>query len=107
MKRILPLFIILLGSAGHSQISLSKFNGDAIISGQVLAFNTTVTPDSELDFHVRNLSTTTSATIKVVCESLVNNDGSGFEFCFGNECLSSVAEGEVYPSTPVVLGPNG
>lgn len=107
MKKLLPLFFIFITSAIHSQISLSRLNGDPIIDGQVVAFNTIDYPASEMDFHVRNLSVTTTTNVKVTCEALVNNDGSGFELCFGNECLAFVELGETYPSTAVVLAPNG
>jgi hypothetical protein len=107
MKRILPLVFIFIGITSYSQISLSRHNGTPITDGQVIAFNTIAFPAAEMDFYVRNLSTTTTTNVKAICESLVNNDGTGFEFCFGNECLSYVEEGERYPSTPVVLAPNG
>lgn len=107
MKRILSLVFIFIGITSYSQISLSRHNGTPITDGQVVAFNTIGFPAAEMDFYVRNLSTTTSTSVKVSCELLVNNDGTNFELCFGNECLSYVEQGEVYPSTPVVLAPNG
>lgn len=107
MKRILPFAFLFIGISSYAQISLSRHNGTPIIDGQVVAFNTIAFPAAEMDFYVRNLSATTSTNVKISCESLVNNDGTGFELCFGNECLSFVEQGEVYPSTPVVLAPNG
>lgn len=107
MKRILPLFFIFIGISSYSQISLTRHNGTPITNGQVVAFNTIAYPAAEMDFYVRNLSTTTSTNVKISCEALINNDGTGFELCFGNECLSFVEAGEVYPSIPVILGPNG
>jgi len=107
MKRILPFAFLLLGISSFAQISLSRHDGTPISNGQVVAFNTIAFPAAEMDFYVRNLSTTTSTNVKIVCESLVNNDGTGFELCFGNECLSFVEQGEIYPSIPVILAPNG
>ena len=107
MKRILPFAFLLLGISSYAQISLSRHDGTPISNGQVVAFNTIAFPAAEMDFYVRNLSTTTSTNVKIVCESLVNNDGTGFELCFGNECLSFVEQGEIYPSIPVILAPNG
>nr|WP_294773755.1 T9SS type A sorting domain-containing protein [uncultured Flavobacterium sp.] len=107
MKRILPLAFIFIGISSFAQISLSRHNGTPITDGQIVAFNTIAFPAAEMDFYVRNLSATTTTNVKISCEALVNNDGTGFELCFGNECLSYVEAGEVYPSIPVVLAPNG
>lgn len=97
MKRILLLTSVLVSALGFSQIALKKHNGTPIASGQVIAFNTVVAPAAELDFNVVNTSTTTSTNVRINCTSLVNNDGSGFELCFANECLASVEEGSNYP----------
>jgi hypothetical protein len=107
MKRILPLVLLFIGMSGVAQISLSRHNGTPITDGQIVAFNTIAFPEAEMDFYVRNLSTTVTTNVKISCEALINNDGTGFELCFGNECLSFVEQGEVYPSIPVILAPNG
>ncbi len=107
MKKILLLALFTFSFQGFSQISLSRHSGAPINDGQVVAFNTHVFPASEMDFYVRNNSTTTSTNVKIRCEQLVNNDGTGFELCFGTECLSYVEEGEAYPSIAVTLAPNG
>ncbi len=97
MKRILLLTSVLVSAVGFSQITLSKHNGTPISSGQVIAFNSTAFPAAELDFHVTNTSTTNSVNVRINCTSLTNNDGTGFELCFANECLSNVEEGNNYP----------
>lgn len=107
MKKILPIVFAFFVTSIHSQIALSRHNGSPIVDGQVVAFNTIAFPAAEMDFYVTNLSSTTSTNVKIACESLVNNDGTGFELCFGNECLSYVESGEIYPSIPVILAPNG
>ncbi len=109
MKKIVLIGLTLLNFIGYSQsISLSRHSGTLILNNQVVAFNTAVYPASEMDFYVRNLSSTAGANVKIVCESLLNNDGTGFELCYGNECLSSVQEGDVFPTTGnVILPPNG
>jgi len=107
MKKILPLVFVFFVSVMHAQIALSRHNGSPIVDGQVVAFNTVVYPACEMDFYVTNLSSTTSTNVKIACEALINNDGTGFELCFGNECLSYVEQGEIYPSIPVILAPNG
>jgi Secretion system C-terminal sorting domain len=107
MKKILLLSAILVSSFGVSQIAVSRHSGAQIADGQVVAFNTIAFPAAEMDFYVTNTSTTATASVKINCLSLVNNDGTGFELCFGNECLSAVEEGESYPTAPVVLAPGG
>ena len=107
MKKILFLFFSLSVSTIYAQIALSRHNGSPITDGQVVGFNTIAYPAALMNFYVRNLSVTSSTNVKVTCQALLNNDGTGFELCFGNECLSSVEQGETYPSTPVVLAPNG
>jgi hypothetical protein len=107
MKKILPFAFLFIGISTQAQIALSRHNNTPITDGQIVAFNTFGYPDAEMDFYVRNLSTTTSTNVKISCEALINNDGTGFELCFGNECLSFVEQGEVYPSIPVILAPNG
>ena len=109
MKKTLLIAFTFLNFISYSQsISLSRLDGTPINSNQVIAFNTATYPASEMGFYVRNLSATASANVKIVCESLVNNDGTGFELCYGAECLSAVQEGDVFPTTgSVILPPNG
>lgn len=108
MKKIAFLSISFLSFIGYSQITLTRHNLTPIVDGQVLAFNSVEYTAAELDFYVKNNSTT-STKVKIRCESLLNNDGTGFELCFGDQCLSSVQEGDSYPSSPypaVTLAPN-
>ena len=107
MKRILPFAFLFIGISTQAQIALSRHDNTPITDGQIVAFNTIAFPAAEMDFYVRNLCATTTTNVKISCEALVNNDGTGFELCFGNECLSFVEQGEVYPSIPVILAPNG
>jgi hypothetical protein len=106
MKKITFLSTLFLSTLGFAQISLFKHDMSPIVNGQVVAFNTATYPASELDFYIKNNSTST-VNVKVNCMSLINNDGTGFELCFGPECLSSVEEGTSYPSSAVTLAPNG
>lgn len=108
MKLKLFLTFLIATTFSYAQITLTRHSGTPIVNGQIIAFNSVVLPAAEMDFYVRNTSTTTSTNVKILCESLVNNDGTGFELCFGNECLSYVEQGETYPTTaPVTLAPNG
>jgi hypothetical protein len=97
MKKIILLITFSFSIFSFSQISLSRHNLIPIIDGQVVAFNSAVYPVSELDFYVKNNSTTVSTNVKINCVALLNNDGAGFELCFGSDCLSSVEEGMSYP----------
>lgn len=105
MKKYFILLSVFVTSIGFSQILLTKHDATPIVDGQILTFTSTTYPANELPFYVKNLGTA-STTVKVICENLINNDGTGFEFCFGNECLPSVEIGGIYPSMPVVLAPN-
>lgn len=105
MKKYLILLTVLISSLSFSQIILTKHDGTPITDGQIIAFTSATYPEAELPFYVKNIGTATT-TIRVICENLVNADGTNFQFCFGNECLPSVEVGSVYPSTPVVLAPN-
>jgi Secretion system C-terminal sorting domain len=105
MNKYLTLFLSLITSISYSQITLAKHDLTPISDGQVLAFNTAVYPTSELGFYVKNNSAA-NTRVRLSCVSLLNNDGTGFELCFGNECLSSVEAETIYPSVPVELAPN-
>ena len=89
--------MLFISAFGFSQISLSRHNLTPLVNGQVVVFNTAVYPASELDFYVKNNSTTASTNVKINCVALLNNDGTGFELCFGPDCISPVEEGMTYP----------
>lgn len=97
MKKIVLLLMLFISAFGFSQISLSRHNLTPLVNGQVVVFNTAVSPASELDFFVKNNSTTASTNVKISCVALLNNDGTGFELCFGPDCISNVEEGMTYP----------
>ena len=97
MKKIVLLLTLSISAFGFSQISLSRHDLTPLVNGQVVAFSSAVFPASELDFYVKNNSTTASTNVKISCVALLNNDGTGFELCFGPDCISSVEEGMTYP----------
>lgn len=99
MKKFTVLSTLLFSVLAFSQITLTRHNLTPIVDGQVIAFNTIAYPAAELGFYVKNVGTS-QTRVKIVCTSLVNNDGTGFELCFGPQCLSYVEEGEVYPTAP-------
>ncbi|WP_395064440.1 T9SS type A sorting domain-containing protein [Flavobacterium sp.] len=105
MKNYFIILFLLITASSFSQIALSRRNGTIINSGDIIAHNVIGYPDGELGFKVRN-NGTASTTVKIRCELLVNNNGTNFELCFGEECLADIVQGQVYPSIPVVLNPN-
>ncbi|RAR71729.1 T9SS type A sorting domain-containing protein [Flavobacterium aciduliphilum] len=106
MKQFVFIAAFFCTALNFAQISMYKHDMTPILNGQVVAFNTTTFPDNELDFYIKNNSAS-SVSVKVSCVSLLNNDGTGFELCFGPECLSFVEEGTSYPTNPVVIAANG
>ncbi|MFM2230354.1 MAG: hypothetical protein RL607_1612 [Bacteroidota bacterium] len=108
MKKVLLFVLVAFASQTQAQIAVTRHNNTPISNGQVIAFNTIDYPQAELDFYVKNLSTS-SVNVRINCMTLTNNDGSGFELCFANECLSFVEEGNNYPvNLPyLTLAPGG
>ena len=108
MKKLVQLLLLLISAIGFSQISLSRHNLTPLTDGQVVAFNTIAFPAAELDFYVKNNSTTASTNIKITCTALVNNDGTGFELCFG-QCYIDLVVGQTVPPAPqfLAIAPGG
>lgn len=96
MKRILLLTALVSGFFASAQITVTRHNGTPVANGQIVAFNEVGFPQGEFDFYVKN-NASTSINVRINCTSILNSDGSGFELCFANECLSSVEEGTNYP----------
>lgn len=105
MKKIITIISVLTLQIGFSQITLSRLNGTPITNGAVLANSQIGYPLAEIGFKVRNTGVSTT-NVWVKCEDLINNDGTSFQLCFGEECLSEVVEGLTYPSVGVTLAPN-
>jgi len=105
MKKIILLALVISQYSVAQVITMTRpSDGSPIVNGTVLASN--VTSDaSEIKFKVRNTGTTTT-NVWARCQSLINNDGSNFQFCFGQECIGEVALGGVYPSVALTLAPN-
>ncbi|WP_297511428.1 T9SS type A sorting domain-containing protein [Flavobacterium sp.] len=106
MKKVIFTNILVFASMfGFSQISLSV-GGVNVPSGTVLARTQLGYPAAEILFRVRNNGPATT-NVWIKCEDLVNNNGSNFQLCFGQECLPEVSENTIYPTTgSVTLAPN-
>lgn len=105
MKKIILLALVISQYSVAQVITMTRpSDGSPIVNGTVLASNVSGDP-SEIKFKVRNTGTTTT-NVWARCQSLINNDGSNFQFCFGQECIGEVALGGVYPSVALTLAPN-
>ncbi len=106
MKKLIYLVVLLAGIVLQAQISVTKHDGTPITDNQIITYNSTVYNLAALEFFVRN-NAATSTRVLIECLSMTNADGTGFELCFGNECLASVAPNETYPSSPVTIAAGG
>ncbi len=104
MKKIILLALVLVFQVISAQITLTRLNLVPIANNSVLA-STELGYPSEIGFKVKNIGSSTT-NVWVKCESLLNNNGTNFELCFGEECLDGVSVGQVYPSVAVTLMPN-
>jgi len=105
MKKILILALFISQFSFAQEITMTRpSDGSPIVNGTVLA--SSVSGDaSEIKFKVKNTGTITT-NVWARCQSLINNDGSNFQFCFGQECIGEVSQGGVYPSVALTLAPN-
>jgi len=105
MKKIILLALVISQFSFAQEITMTRpSDGSPIVNGTILA--SSVTSDaSEIKFKVKNTGTTTT-NVWARCQSLINNDGSNFQFCFGQECIGEVTQGGVYPSVPLTIAPN-
>lgn len=106
MKKVIYLVVLLAGVALQAQISVTKHDGSPITNNQIITFNSTAFNQAALEFYVRN-NGAASTRVLIECLAITNGDGTGFELCFGNECLAAVAPGELYPSAPVTIAAGG
>ncbi|MFY8214621.1 MAG: T9SS type A sorting domain-containing protein [Flavobacterium sp.] len=106
MKNKIAFVLLLAVTSLQAQITLSKHDGTIISNNQVLSYNSLEYSQASFEFFVRNVGNA-STRVLIECVSTTNTDGTGFELCFGNQCLSEVSAGNSYPDAPVVLAPNG
>jgi len=104
MKKIVLLLVLFSSQLNVAQISLSS-SGVPVANGAVLAKNVLGYPAAEVLFRVRNNGTTTT-NVWGKCESLLNNNGTLFQFCFGDVCFAEVQQGVIYPNVGITLAPS-
>ena len=103
MKKNYVLLLLFVSQLSISQISITSY-GVPVTNGAVLAKNQIGYPQAEILFRVRNNGTTTT-NVWAKCESLLNNNGSMFQFCFADVCFAEVQQGVVYPIQALTLTP--
>jgi hypothetical protein len=102
-KIILILFLaIFIFSNANAQFTVNKIDGTPLTSNDIITFTTHSSTASELKFTVQNNSTD-NLDFRIRCTSLVNNNGSNFQLCWGGECISSVALNGIYPGFQNVI----
>ncbi len=97
IKKILFIFTFATFLFSTAQMSVRKSDGTEYVNNQTFSFNTYATSSAALYFSVYNTSTTSSITVKALCETLTNTNGSLFQFCFSGNCMFQVQQGQVYP----------
>lgn len=103
MKKNYVLLLLFVSQLSISQISITSY-GTPVANGAVLVKNQIGYPQAEILFRVRNNGTTTT-NVWAKCESLLNNNGSMFQFCFADVCFAEVQQGVVYPIQALTLTP--
>ena len=106
MKKFVYLVFIFAATALQAQITVTKHDGTPITDNQVITVTSIFFNQAALEYYVHN-NGATSTRVLIECTGMTNADGTGFELCFGNECLAAVAVGEIYPSAPVTIPAGG
>lgn len=98
MKKITILFLLIISASNQlmAQFVVSRIDGTPFTNNEVIEFTTHSSATSELKFTVQNNSTN-NLDFRIRCTSLVNNNGSNFQLCWGGECIPNVAFNGIYP----------
>jgi hypothetical protein len=106
-KNILLTFLFIVGIC-KAQLAVTKIDGTPISEGEIITFNSVVPSVASLSLKITNILTS-SIDVKLKCTSFTNTDGAGMEVCFGPNCFSGVAVGQMFPSasTNVTIAAGG
>lgn len=105
MKRIsFTLLFTMLFFSSYAQFTFETLSGTPIPDGSIFTYGTYADNDSKLKFKVTN-TTSFPIDIKIVCTSITNGDGTGFELCYGGVCNDNIALSGMYPDYDYPLGP--
>ncbi len=102
MKKIIYSLMLLVGMQAFSQITITSYNPnnpnqspELIENGDVWTTNTAEGQGAILYFYVNN-AYNEDIHVRSRVESITNDDGSSFQFCFGGNCVYSIGEGSEY-----------
>ncbi len=102
MKNFYIISIFILAVTGiKAQFSITDYDGNSILDGEVRTYNMVSYPEAYLGFYVHNDNDTDPIKVRILVESITNGTGSGMELCFGI-CYFTITEGESYPVNDVV-----
>ena len=104
MKKITLLLACFAIQSIFAQFTVTDGDGNQMTEGQIFTFSSLNYQDASLDFFVNN-TTSSPITTKIKCVAISNATGQNFELCYGT-CLNSVAVGQFYPQSGVVVQPN-
>jgi hypothetical protein len=98
MKKITYLLLITLSIVNqiNAQFSVNRIDGTPFTNNEVIEFTTHSSSTAELKFTVQNNSND-NLDFRIRCTSLVNNNGTNFQLCWGGECIPSVTLNGIYP----------
>jgi hypothetical protein len=101
MKKISLLFTFLFFTTfTFAQFTVTDYDNVPILDGDIRGFNSVIPSEATLYFWINNESADEDIYIKIKLESILNSDGSSFQFCFATLCIESVEEGQTYPASP-------
>lgn len=104
MKKIILFLFLSIFTIydANAQFTVNKIDGTPFTNNQVIEFTTHSSSSAELKFTVQNNSTD-NLDFRIRCTSLINNNGSNFQLCWGGECISSVTLNGIYPGFQNVI----
>ena len=107
-KKLLLMGLILTSFIGQAQFDVINNRSNTIVSdGETFTFTEASCAYSEpcaWKFGVENTSSE-NIYVKIFVDALTNTDGSNFQICFADVCLSSIALNGAYPSTAALIAP--
>lgn len=103
MKKIFSFaFILAAGFFAHAQMTMSSYNPynsgsspQPLTNGQEWVTSTVSEQGATLYFYINN-NYDHDIYVKARVESITNDSGSNFQFCFGENCVFSITEGNTY-----------
>jgi hypothetical protein len=104
MKKITFIFIINLSFIiqANAQFTVNRIDGTTFTNNEIINFTTHSNSAAELKFTVQN-NATENLDFRIRCLSLVNNNGSNFQLCWGGECIPNVVTNGIYPDFQNVI----